>query len=218
MTQGSDWAVGPLFWGAVAAIVPALLLIAIFVRRRGPGRSTTGGGPMSSKKYNVVLVLLIGGLLLVFVILPLGMFLAGSLFEPRVYVTPLFPVRAEGIEMPDRSDTGNDEPATADESLQVVSVDSVQRDRAEGGASSITADRRVRTRRAWYDSLGGQWCRPSGVLGCLMRVGAFCLLLVLAYLFVDAGRRPRYTWRRRMTIAAAFIAVCVFVWRFSPAM
>jgi len=45
------------------------------------------------------------------------------------------------------------------------------------------------------------------------RIGVFSLLLLLAYLFLDASRRQRYIWPRRLVIAAAFVAVCVSFWR-----
>jgi hypothetical protein len=41
-----------------------------------------------------------------------------------------------------------------------------------------------------------------------VKVAALVVLIVLAYLFVDAGRRPRYTWLWRVGIAVLFLAVC----------
>jgi hypothetical protein len=42
----------------------------------------------------------------------------------------------------------------------------------------------------------------------VMQIGGLVVLIVLAYLFIDAGRRPRYTWLWRVGIAAVFFAVC----------
>jgi hypothetical protein len=43
--------------------------------------------------------------------------------------------------------------------------------------------------------------------------GVLALLVVLAYVFVDAGTGHRYTWAMRIGAAAAFTAVCVVVSR-----
>jgi hypothetical protein len=48
--------------------------------------------------------------------------------------------------------------------------------------------------------------------------GFFSVLLVLGYLFLDAGKRQRYIWPRRIAVAAAFAAVCVLLWRIGPLM
>ncbi|HVP10170.1 MAG TPA: hypothetical protein VMV94_03170 [Phycisphaerae bacterium] len=50
------------------------------------------------------------------------------------------------------------------------------------------------------------------------KIGGFSLLLVLAYLFLDAGRRQRYIWPRRVAIVAAFLGVCAFLSRIVPLM
>ena len=47
-----------------------------------------------------------------------------------------------------------------------------------------------------------------GVLGPLVKIGGLVILIMLAYLFIDAGRRPRYTWLWRVGIAVLFLAVC----------
>ncbi len=48
--------------------------------------------------------------------------------------------------------------------------------------------------------------------GYLFRGGAFGVLLVLAYLFLDAGRRGRYTWPMRFGTAVLFTALCMLLW------
>lgn len=65
-----------------------------------------------------------------------------------------------------------------------------------------------------------QRCLPSrtsggrrAVLSQIARAGAMALLVILAYLFIDAPRRRRYTWFVRITAAAAFAAVCVLLSR-----
>ncbi len=47
----------------------------------------------------------------------------------------------------------------------------------------------------------------------LFRIGGLCLLLLLAYLFLDAGRQRRFPWLRRISILATFVLVCVVLWR-----
>ncbi len=42
-----------------------------------------------------------------------------------------------------------------------------------------------------------------------IQVGVLVLMILLAYLFVDARGRRRYTWARRITAAAAFTVVCL---------
>ena len=63
-----------------------------------------------------------------------------------------------------------------------------------------------------------QRCLPSrtsggrrAVLSQIARAGAMAILVILAYLFIDAPRRRRYTWLVRITAAAAFAAVCVLL-------
>jgi hypothetical protein len=42
----------------------------------------------------------------------------------------------------------------------------------------------------------------------VVKAGALVVLIMLAYLFIDAGRKPRYTWLWRFGIAVLFFAVC----------
>ncbi len=46
-----------------------------------------------------------------------------------------------------------------------------------------------------------------------LSAGALALLIGVAYLFIDAPNRGRYTWLRRASWALAFLAVCLLVWR-----
>ena len=48
--------------------------------------------------------------------------------------------------------------------------------------------------------------------------GALAFLLVLAYLFLDAGRRGRYTWPLRLGTAIVFASLCVLLWKIGPLM
>ncbi len=48
--------------------------------------------------------------------------------------------------------------------------------------------------------------------------GALAVMVLLAYVFVDAGRRGRYTWPLRIGSAAAFALLCVLLWRVGPLM
>ncbi|MFH1418712.1 MAG: hypothetical protein ABII12_10570 [Planctomycetota bacterium] len=50
------------------------------------------------------------------------------------------------------------------------------------------------------------------IMSLPLQVGVLALLILLAYLFVDARGRRRYTWARRITAAAAFTAVCLYLW------
>lgn len=47
--------------------------------------------------------------------------------------------------------------------------------------------------------------------GYLFRGGAFGVLLILAYLFLDAGRRGRYTWPMRFGTVVLFAALCMLL-------
>jgi hypothetical protein len=42
--------------------------------------------------------------------------------------------------------------------------------------------------------------------------GFLVVFIALAYLFVDAGTHGRYTWPLRITAAAGFTGVCLFLW------
>ncbi len=48
--------------------------------------------------------------------------------------------------------------------------------------------------------------------------GALAFLLVLTYLFLDAGRRGRYTWPLRLGTAIVFAGLCVLLWKIGPLM
>lgn len=48
--------------------------------------------------------------------------------------------------------------------------------------------------------------------------GALALLLTLAYLFLDAGKRERYTWSLRFGTAIVFAGLCVLLWKIGPLM
>ena len=46
--------------------------------------------------------------------------------------------------------------------------------------------------------------------------GAVAILITLAYLFLDAGTRGRYTWPLRFGSIAVFAGFCVLLWRLRP--
>ena len=46
--------------------------------------------------------------------------------------------------------------------------------------------------------------------------GAVAVLITLAYLFLDAGTRGRYTWPLRFGSIAVFAGFCVLLWRLRP--
>jgi len=52
-------------------------------------------------------------------------------------------------------------------------------------------------------------CLP--ILGQITVAALLAVLIVLAYLFVDAGKHDRYTWPRRIAWAVAFTAVCLLL-------
>ncbi len=58
---------------------------------------------------------------------------------------------------------------------------------------------------------------PSGtwqtIFGQVAGAGVLGALILLAYLFVDAGAHGRYTWPLRIGTAAAFVAVCILLWQ-----
>lgn len=49
-------------------------------------------------------------------------------------------------------------------------------------------------------------------------LAALAVMVSLAYVFVDAGRRGRYTWPLRVGSAAAFALLCVLIGRLGPLM
>lgn len=48
----------------------------------------------------------------------------------------------------------------------------------------------------------------------LLTGGALALLVALAYLFLDAGTRGRYTWPLRIGAVAMFSGLCFALWKF----
>lgn len=86
-----------------------------------------------------------------------------------------------------------------------------QRDRRQDASARVRATRSTRT-----VELPAMPAPARRVIGHAAQFFCFSLLLVLAYLFVDAGRRRRYTWLRRFAIAGAFIVACVLIWRSNP--
>jgi hypothetical protein len=106
----------------------------------------------------------------------------------------------------------------ANEPTSTVRVGSVQE--AEGESAQFPAAAKPRT-RARASSIGDpreQTRKLSPAVLLATRVVAFSVLLILAYLFLDAGRRQRYIWPRRIALAAAFAGVCVLLWRIGPLM
>ncbi len=51
-----------------------------------------------------------------------------------------------------------------------------------------------------------------------MTLAALAVMVALAYVFVDAGRRGRYTWPLRVGSAAAFAVLCAVLARLGPMM
>ncbi len=51
------------------------------------------------------------------------------------------------------------------------------------------------------------------IFGQVAGAGVLGALILLAYLFVDAGAHGRYTWPLRIGTAAAFVAVCILLWQ-----
>jgi hypothetical protein len=106
-----------------------------------------------------------------------------------------------------------------DEPTHIVASGGTRKDVRKSKSSGAVAESR---QRGWYrvsDSDGG----PSSsrwpiALKYARNAGFFSVLLVLAYLFLDAGKRQRYIWPRRIAVAAAFAAVCVLLWRIGPLM
>lgn len=53
-------------------------------------------------------------------------------------------------------------------------------------------------------------------VGQVIAAAALSLLLVLSYLFLDAGTRGKYTWPLRFASMAVFAGLCVALWRMGP--
>jgi hypothetical protein len=105
-----------------------------------------------------------------------------------------------------------------DETTREVSVESVRKDRRGGQSSATMAESRTRVRQDSSDGFLDERRSSRPALRTAWRIGGFSLLLLLAYLFLDAGRRPRYIWPRRLAVAATFAAVCLLIWRIGPPM
>lgn len=58
----------------------------------------------------------------------------------------------------------------------------------------------------------GSWRKQ--VIGVI----ALAILLVLIFLFLDAGRRGRYAWPLRLGTAIVFAGLCVLLWKIGPLM
>lgn len=60
--------------------------------------------------------------------------------------------------------------------------------------------------RAYFSST------TRGIIRQISGAGFLVLFIAAAYLFVDAGAHGPYTWPLRLTAAAGFAAVCLFLW------
>ncbi|MFQ5424172.1 MAG: hypothetical protein ACE5F9_09350 [Phycisphaerae bacterium] len=136
----------------------------------------------------VVLVLFFGGAVLLALLLPLLMAVPSS---PGPRATA---VAVSGSE----TTAGASGKAPHVSRQTVVTVRSRPSHRAVPGALSDT----LRGRR----------------LGQLIAAATMGGLLVLAYVFLDAGARRRYTWPLRAGTAVVFLAICALLWRFGPLM
>lgn len=54
------------------------------------------------------------------------------------------------------------------------------------------------------------WMRRTA--GTLLSMFALCILLYLAYVFVDTGTRGHFTWTLRVAAALAFVGICGALW------
>ena len=52
--------------------------------------------------------------------------------------------------------------------------------------------------------------------GTLLSMFALCILLYLAYVFVDTGTRGHFTWTLRVAAALAFVGICGALWYLGP--
>lgn len=62
----------------------------------------------------------------------------------------------------------------------------------------------------------GRRTTNSSPLQSIVMLSGLVLLMGFAYLFLDAGRRARYTWAIRAGSVAAFAVTCIILWRMGP--
>lgn len=96
---------------------------------------------------------------------------------------------------------------------QSVRIESARSRSGGGGTVTAIAESHSESVESRRDARSEGIRSRRSALGYAETIGVFSLLLLLAYLFLDADRRQRYIWPRRLVIAAAFAAVCMSFWR-----
>lgn len=140
--------------------------------------------------------------------------------QPGVPTVPSPP----GFPFDDSDDESDSEDETSTSIMQMQADDQGRRSQSvkiesartrSGGSGTFTsiAESHTESTKDRREARSEGTRSRESALGYAGRIGVFSLLLLLAYLFLDAGRRQRYIWPRRLVIAAAFAAVCMSFWR-----
>jgi 4-amino-4-deoxy-L-arabinose transferase-like glycosyltransferase len=83
---------------------------------------------------------------------------------------------------------------------------------ADGKTSSTSRVRIVGGPAGRPDLPADVWVNRATILAALV------VMILLAYVFIDAGRRGRYTWPLRVGSAAVFALLCVLMGKLGPLM
>lgn len=57
---------------------------------------------------------------------------------------------------------------------------------------------------------------PGSIFRTIVMLAGIGVLMSFVYLFLDAGRRARYTWAIRAGSVAAFAVTCIVLWKITP--
>lgn len=217
MTSDAGFSVGPLVLLAGIPLVVAGLAALIVGARRGRVIVAVVGLVLLCAAGSVVILLKEARSCTA------GRITAVSMTPPLPPRPPDFDEELQAADLPS-VEVDADEEATkvslsgGGESKKVLSVQVGRHGKVQIDPFGGEEEPRKRSHRKLVDRVAEKVNGGKGVVLHVVRVGAFCVLLLLAYLFLDAGRRRRYIWPRRVAVAAAFAAVCVFLWRIGPLM
>jgi hypothetical protein len=214
--SGADF--GPM---TVVLLVGVLVLVGLFTRLSRTGRMGRASATILSISLFCVAVAMIAS----FQITRQRQAQRGSSGKAVEISPPSLPELT--IKDGDESDTEDENVVASveirtsdgDEPAHVVASEGTRKDVRKGRSSGAFAESRQRGRYRVSGSDGGQSSsRLPVALKYARNAGFFSVLLVLGYLFLDAGKHQRYIWPRRIVVAAAFTAVCVLLWRIGPLM
>lgn len=107
--------------------------------------------------------------------------------------------------------------------LLVLSMLPAQPIRPERINVAVAVDRSVPIEHASVDHAGAvevasrtEESTSGSMLRTIVMLAGIGVLMSFVYLFLDAGRRARYTWAIRAGSVAAFAVTCIVLWKITP--